>query len=98
MPKPKKRTRTRPRSLFLVARRDEIGYDEARGFVVAALDAAEALATIRAAGTGLREHDGPGDEGVDFWTGSNPDVNVARIGTSVGSGGPKILLRDFNAG
>ena len=76
--------------LFLVQYADSsaIGYDCARGFLVAANtpDEARRLASLRS-----------GDEGDYYWL--NPDQSVCvRIAPSSRYDDPQVLLRDFHNG
>lgn len=80
--------------IWHLTRTDEIGWDEAIGFVVIARNEAEARRLAQAQG---------GDEcasfsgDAPFWTDS-PHVRCERIGVPRNASEPRVVLRSYNAG
>ena len=73
-------------NIYLLERTEDIGYDEADGFVVAAVGVAKARALAG---------EGSGDEGAGPWL--EPGQSTCR---KIGEGTvkPGVVLRSYNAG
>jgi len=82
--------------IWHLTRTDEIGWDEAIGFVVIARTEAEARRLAQAwGGDECASFDESSD--VPFWLDS-PHVRCERIGVPRDASEPHIVLRSFNAG
>ena len=84
-------------TIYLLTRRDgeDIHYDEAYGFVVAAGSppaARKLVATARE-----RDEEGPGDEGSDTWLDTSRS-RIKALGTASDHVKPGVIMRDYNAG
>lgn len=76
--------------IYLITRKDGTSYDEAAGFVVAAIDEESARAMI----AGEEQY---GDEGEGPWLDSRRSTAL-MLGRSLPGDEPRIILRDFCAG